>query len=353
MIQGNFFDGHTSRRTPAQLRVSGNSISVYGEDGEQLRPATPLHEVEVSSRIGDTPRLLRFADGAQFETADNAGVDALLVQGHGGLLHRLESRLRYVIVGLVAVVACAWALVQYGIPAFAERAAFALPVETSRYLDREVLAFLDRHLLEPTTLTEQEQARLRAHFAAVADDVDPPARVHVEFRRGADTLGPNAIALPSGTIVFTDELVRLAAHEDELIAVLAHEIGHVVRRHGLRQVIQSSLLTAAMVMISGDVSSVSSLVTALPVTLTELGYSRGFEREADAYAVTTLQARGLSVDHFTAVLARLDRVLRCEGSPGDCGEEKDPRWTSYLSTHPATADRLRWIREIAMHPPLR
>ncbi|MGE0079823.1 MAG: M48 family metallopeptidase [Thiohalomonadaceae bacterium] len=351
MIRGDYFDGRTSRRIPAQLREHDGKVSVHAESGE-LQPPTPLSEVDVSSRLGDTPRFLRFPGGAQFETGDNAGVDALLRHGRGTLLHRLESHLRYVFVGLVTVVVFAWALVQYGIPALAERAAFALPAETGRYLDREVLAFLDSYLLEPSTLETAEQARLRARFAGVVDAVDPHYQVRVEFRSAADSIGPNALALPSGTIVFTDELVRLAAADEELVAVLAHEIGHVVRRHGLRQVIQGSLLTAAAVVIVGDVSSVSSLITALPVTLTELGYSRDFEREADAHAVAILQARGLPVDSFAAVLERLDRALRCEERE-PCEQGADPRWTSYLSTHPPTAERLQWVREIAARTPTR
>ncbi len=345
IVYGDYFDGRNSRRVPAELHATSVFVSVRADGRERVVP-TPWEAVEVSSRLGDTPRFLRFADGAKFETRDNASIDALLRgrRGHGWL-HHLESRLRYVVLGLVVVVAFAWALVQFGIPAFSERAAFALPAETSRHLDRQVLEMLDRHMLKPTTLSEAEQTRLRRRFAPVVAQVDPDYRVHVEFRSAADTIGPNALALPSGTVVFTDELVRLAAGDDELVAVLAHEIGHVVRRHGLRQVIQGSLLSAAVVVMVGDVSSVSSLVTALPVMLTELGYSRDFEREADAHAVATLQAQGIDVEVFASVLARLDRALHCEDAE-TCERAEDPRWSSYLSTHPPTPERLRWIRAL-------
>ena len=48
----------------------------------------------------------------------------------------------------------------------------------------------------------------------------------LEFRHGG-YIDANAFALPSGIIVMTDELVELAKSDDELISVLAHEIGHV------------------------------------------------------------------------------------------------------------------------------
>lgn len=346
-VAGDFFDGRQSRRVQAELRATSAFVSVWA-DGRELMPPRAWETVEVSSRLGDTPRFLRFSDGAKFETHDNAAIDALLRgRGERGWLHHLESRLRYVVLGIVVVIAFAWGLMQYGIPAFAEHAAFALPAEVSQQLDREVLKVLDAHLLEPSTLSDAERQRLAARFAAVVSEVDPRYQVRVVFRSAADSIGANALALPSGTIVFTDELVRLAAGDDELVAVLAHEIGHVVRRHGLRQVIQGSLMSAAVVLIVGDVSSVSSMVTALPVMLTELGYSRDFEREADAHAVTTLQRHGIGVEPFAAVLARLEGQRHCRDGTHDCpAPGDDSRWQSYLSTHPPTAERLRWMRAL-------
>lgn len=345
IIAGDYFDGRHSRPVKAELHASSAFVSVRG-GGQELVPPNAWEGVEVSARLGDTPRFLRFADGAKFETADNAAIDALLRERGGhDWLHHLESRLRYVALGVAVVVAFVWSLVHYGIPAFAERVAFALPAETARQLDRHVLAMLDEHLLEPSTLTPAERQRLERRFAAVISGVDPRYRIDVAFRSAAGSIGPNALALPSGTVVFTDELVRLAANDDELLAVLAHEIGHVVRRHGLRQAIQGSLLSAAAVLIVGDLSSVSSMVTALPVILTELGYSREFEREADAHAVAVLQEQAVGVEAFASVLRRLDQALRCKEAAPCEAHPDDGRWTSYLATHPPTAERLRWIRE--------
>ena len=112
--------------------------------------------------------------------------------------------------------------------------------------------------------------------------------LQVMFRKGG-ALGPNAFALPDGTIVFTDEMVRLAEHDDELSAVLAHEIGHVVRRHGMRTIIQDSLLGFLILAITGDITGSSELFIGLPVLLTEMAYSREFEREADQYALAYMQ----------------------------------------------------------------
>ena len=50
------------------------------------------------------------------------------------------------------------------------------------------------------------------------------------------------LALPSGVVIVTDDLVALAKDADDVVAVLAHEVGHLEGRHGVRAVIQSALV---------------------------------------------------------------------------------------------------------------
>ena len=81
---------------------------------------------------------------------------------------------------------------------------------------------------------------------------DPFIRLEV---RSAPQIGANAFALPSGIIVVTDELVALSEDDDELAAVIAHELGHVHHRHIMRTVIQNSaaaLLVARRALCSND-----------------------------------------------------------------------------------------------------
>ena len=79
---------------------------------------------------------------------------------------------------------------------------------------------------------------MRSHFEIAVKD-HPDHDIRIVFRKGG-RLGPNAFALPGGTIIFTDEMIMLSEHDDELLAVLIHEIGHVVHRNGMRTIIQDS-----------------------------------------------------------------------------------------------------------------
>lgn len=334
-LEGCYFDGNSSRRHRASVLVEGGLVRVEGGAGEILHPALALDRVEFSSRVGNTPRFLRFAGGASFETADNDAVDRLLAQRApgSGLAHRLESKLRFVLLGLVLTVAFVGGSVHWGVPALARMAAFALPAELNAHAESMVLEILDRQLLEPSRLPEEEQARLRAAFAPLVQEGAAGVAVRVVFRDAASTIGANALALPAGTVIFTDQFVRRAQHEEELVGVLAHEIGHVAHRHAMRASLQSSLLGLLATLIVGDISTVSSAVTAIPVMLTQLGYSRDFEREADLNAVESLRRHGISPQRLVDILQRVDPDADGKGG--------------YLSTHPPTPERVRLILSAA------
>ncbi|MCC4117380.1 M48 family metallopeptidase [Aromatoleum toluclasticum] len=330
-LEGRFFDGASSRSHRASVLVEDGCARVEGASGDALLPAVELERLEFSSRVGNTPRFLRFPGGGSFETDDNDAVDRLSAPSSsvGGFAHRLESKLRYVLIGLLVAVAFVWGSVQWGVPALARIAAFSLPAEVTGHAERMALEIMDRQLFEPSRLPQEEQARLLAVFAPLTEDAaqDPPVRVL--FRAAAGPLGANALALPAGTVVLTDPLVQLAQHDEELVGVLAHEIGHIRHRHAMRSSLQASFVGLVATLVVGDVSSVSSIVTALPLILTQLGYSRAFEREADQYAVETLRRHGIGTQPFVDILQRLD----------PSGDEKG----AYLSTHPPTPERVRRI----------
>ncbi|WP_229425628.1 M48 family metallopeptidase [Massilia sp. Se16.2.3] len=137
---------------------------------------------------------------------------------------------------------------------------------------------------------------------------DTPVRLLV---RKSDRLGANAIALPGGTIVVSDLMVRLVvgkagefgdAQKAQLAGVLAHEIGHVRMRHGTRILAGSSLSAALAAALFGDFSTVGGL----PAVFASMSYSRDMESEADEYAIALLRERGISTLPLADLLERID-----------------------------------------------
>jgi predicted Zn-dependent protease len=156
------------------------------------------------------------------------------------------------------------------------------------------------------------------------------------FRRSA-RIGANAFALPGGTLIITDALVQLAKHDDEITAVLAHELGHINRRHAMRQVLQSTLSGLVMVAVLGDFDSIAS---GLPATLLQLRYTRQMELEADAYALQALQTACISPLAFVNILERLSGAHKeNESEKTTSGVER------LLASHPDTVIRLKAFRD--------
>lgn len=337
-IRGYWFDGKTSAQTAAVFHVYDNgAIGVEGSgDGKMLKTAAGF-EISVSPRLAETPRYLYFPTGEKFETEENEAVDRMLERLNRRswmqAVHHLEKHRTYVLLCLAAVILFMLGAVKLGVPAASKYIAFHLPPSTAGYAGRHTLDILDRSLFKPSELDEGVRLRLINHFRPVIED-HAEYGLNILFRKGGG-LGPNAFALPSGTVVFTDEIVKLSVHDDEMLAVLAHEAGHVVNRHALRTLIQDSLLSFALLAITGDISGSSELFLGLPVILTQLSYSRSFEREADDYAVDYLRSHKIPAVHFTNLILRIDKKKK------SVSKASAQVWTGYLSTHPLTKERVQ------------
>jgi predicted Zn-dependent protease len=238
------------------------------------------------------------------------------------------------------------------VPAAAERIAASLPPSADLALGRSALAALEEHrILAQTRLSEERVAEVEQVLHRIAP-LQPrlPLRLLV---RDSPRLGANALALPDGTIVVTDLMIReiLRGRGDfdadasaALAGVLAHEIGHVELRHSTRSLARSSLTAAAAAALFGDFSAVAAGVPAL---LVNMRYSRDMETEADEYAIGVLRGHGIPTAPLADLFATLDETRRKQG------RAQLPDWlaqgTEYLSSHPANARRSARLR--AASPP--
>ena len=291
----------------------------------------------VESRLGRGPRFIRFADGSRCEVADNAALDEVLAtwapNRAATWLHRVESSWAHVIVGTILLGTIGWMAIQFGLPWAARKIAFSLPIGVTRQLGEQTMAALDRTMLDSTRLTHERQIALRTKFTEFLARTGDATPYRIEFRAMKEETA-NAFALPSGVVVLTDGLVMSAESDDEILGVLAHECGHVIHRHALRGVLQNSAVFVVIALITGDVSSATAVGGALPAFLLQSRFSREFEREADAHAVTQMRRAGLDPVHLAKML---ERLAKSHGEP-------DAAVLDYLRSHPPTPERIQSIR---------
>ena len=338
-LAGQYSDGRSAARHDARLRL-GEEGRVELHAGDERRVFV-LAQLQISERLGNTPRRIQLPGGSQFESGDNDALDRwLATQGRRGgehWVHRLERRWRWAVAALLLCVALIGGGIRWGIPAAAEHVALSLPAEVNASIGAGTLRVLDETFVGPSELPPARRRALREAFAVLAADY-PQENLRLHFRAG-ERLGANAFALPDGSIVVTDELVALAERhmadrdraeaDREVLAVLAHEIGHVIRRHGLRGVLQNAGVATLLAALLGDIASVAALGATLPTALVHAGYSREFEREADAFALALLDRHGLRREHFASILRKLGETA---------GDDH-----SFFATHPRTAERLESI----------
>ena len=325
-----FFDGQTSRSHNVTVVVDNNEqLTLHGLDKIRVYSWS---ETKVSSQLGSTPRSLYFQDGAKCETSAHDVINALLRKSNKArgsrALHKLESKLKYVLSATLLVIAFTGFMVFYGIPKLAEKVAYSIPPSVDAYLAQGSMDILDKLYMDPSELSEETKLRLSKKFHAMAHLTNDAHNFELLFR-SSPLLGANAFALPSGTIVVTDDLVQLAENDFEIMSIFAHEIGHVVHRHSMRSVLQNSAILLVLTAVTGDVFSSSAFTAALPLLLIQTKFSREFEVEADRYSYEYLVSNNIETHHFANILIRITG-----------GESDVENKLKYISTHPLTKDRI-------------
>jgi beta-barrel assembly-enhancing protease len=154
----------------------------------------------------------------------------------------------------------------------------------------------------------------------------------------------NAFATPSGLVFVTRGLLRCCRSEDGLAAVLAHEIGHIENRHGMKA-IEKARITEALTTIAAEgaknlgsreiaqlTQTFGGAITDITNTLINKGYSRSSEYEADRAAVALLRRVGYDPNGLMEMLKVMKRNLK-------------PGGLDFAKTHPAPDERIAEIRK--------
>lgn len=323
-----YHDGKTSASRAVTVRVADGLLHVEGAD---IAIAWPLDKVHLEPRLGNLARRLDLPHGAScvvpadFELPVAGDAPARMERW----VNEAEVRWTPAIVAAIVIVVGLWAAIVYGVPAVANVVARRISPSVERGMGDQALSTLDRVAMQPSKLPAERQKQLQGRFDALARLAGSDVPLVLLFR-ASPAVGPNAFALPGGTIVLLDELVAEAKDDDEIVSVLAHEMGHVHERHTLRHVLQTSAVGVLAAAVLGDVVSATSYaVAAIPTFLLDARYSRAFEVEADVFGFALLDRAGIDRAHFVRFLTRLEAK-----AGGDSG-----RLPGWLSTHPTTDER--------------
>lgn len=146
-----------------------------------------------------------------------------------------------------------------------------------------------------------------------------------------DTDEVNAFAAPGGYVYVTKGLMDMVGSEDELAGIVAHEIGHIDKKHAVKSMRRNGGLA---ILIGGlglwDKTRDYAVPAGIAAYFAGLKFSRDDEFEADAHAVDLTHKAGYDPNGLVTFLERINR-----------GSSSASRITKYFSTHPPTSDRIR------------
>ena len=157
----------------------------------------------------------------------------------------------------------------------------------------------------------------------------------------------NAFALPGGYIVINSGLILKADSAAEMLGVVAHEIAHVTEQHSVRNIMGTAGVYLTVNAMLGDMSGLMAVVADAAPFLINQSYSRGFESDADEKGLALLHRAAINPVGLVTFFEKL-RALEQEKMQEIAGEDNSETVEStlqFLSTHPATDERIENLRQ--------
>ena len=330
IINALLYDGKSSKEHEVVIEFTDDKRVLI--DAHDINVA--LSEVVFESRLGNTPRVLSFTNGIRCKSRENDKIDQVLKEF--GLskskAYKIESSLGLSVGSVVITIAFIWFMLTVGATYTANALASMLPESTLTEVSEISMKQLENNYLHPSKLSKHQKQIILAHFNTLTEG-ESGYKLHF---RSSPKIGPNAFALPSGDIVLTDQLVDLSQDDEfrDILGVLAHEKGHVVKKHSLRIAIKTGISGVIIGYITGDISILASTI---PTVLINSNYSREFEHEADVYAVQELKKMNISTKYIATLFETLDKKYGEEGNTSSSV-------MGMFSSHPLTSKRIDYFK---------
>jgi Zn-dependent protease with chaperone function len=258
-----YYDGVSARPRPVEIALGADGLTI-AEAGTTLatwryaelrRQDAPNEVLRIASAGGPELARLDIADRALAED---------VVRRAGGLARGTGTSGRTVLTIMFWSLAAAGSLIAtvvYVVPLVADRLAPLVPVALEQRLGQAVDSQV-RALIGRTTCNAPEgRAALASLIGKMTAQASLPMPVDVQVL--SSTI-PNAFALPGGRIYLLSALLERAESADEMAGVLAHEMGHVAHRDGLRTLIQNGGTSFLLGLLFGDVAAAASSSMSAP-----------------------------------------------------------------------------------------
>lgn len=357
-----FIDGNTSKRRACDITFHNESISIsYSDDlSNKLKSTWDILGI-LKLDIRTTSRSLKYGDFPHetLEFYSDEDFNTFILNYPNALFHKSAYNKfttfgwKGIVSALAGVFIFSLLFFFYGAPFIADTFARNIPNEYETFIGNN----FQQTYLKFQTLDSVKSDQIQQFYDHMEFESEYDISVVV-----VDSDIVNAFALPGGFILVYTGILDMIEDEDELAGLLAHEASHINGRHSLRIISKDLSMYLLLASLTGDVGGFSSVLIENSNMISNLSFSRRFEKEADLEGVNllveskidpvgmvnlfqkfeTLNNPTKNEDLNTASLDSTN-VNSSSNSPNSWGEFYSGKVNELLSTHPKPKNRIEYI----------
>ena len=327
----------SSKSETASILIDNKAVSVFKGD------ACLYHLLKVQS-VQDNKSIF-LENGSLFVTKEELNAIDLksLIPKTELILKNLDKfRLKSVVIILLTIIVLVISY-RFLFISFSSTLVYFFPHKWEQKIGESTYKTLSSTILEKSEIPEKRKADLREKSQKVFKYSNLYKNPEIKFNK-SNILGPNALALPGGPIIITDDLVKLLKDDELILAVIAHEIAHIKERHSLQQIVEVAGLSSIAWMIFGLDESILEEIVFIGINVWSLKKSRDLEKDADIIALKLLEKSGMSKNSFILAIEKLTKhyCIETKLEKSVCISEVKSGW---LSTHPTGTERIEYLKE--------
>jgi predicted Zn-dependent protease len=328
MVKGLYTDEASAIRANCDLHLNGNVLSLFLDSAERKQLIWNITRFHSCVFDGNILHASYGINGREKLECRGAIAAAIYTAWHDRqpepvITPATKHTWQFIVLCAVIAVTVCFTIWFYILPWVGEKAAALVPVDMEVSLGNNLAGAFDEQ-------TEKDSADIymQQFTNALALDDTYPIKVHII--RSEEI---NAFALPGGRIFVYSGILEKMDSPEQLVALLGHEVSHVLGRHSLKSICRSLATSLVLSSMLGDAGGIGSNILAQADKFKELDYSRELETEADMHGLEIMDENRIDPRGMVRLLEILDRE-----------SVEMPTLMKYLSTHPETKERIMEAR---------
>ena len=339
-----YYDGKSSQPNEANAQISGEKLVI---DFAEKQEIWQISAIKFNEFTGKGKTILKYGEFPyqylEIPIDDNlmATLENLLPKRKVGFRvfadELASSGFRGVLLSMAVFVAIALGFYFFALPKLAEILADQIPVSAEITLGDKIYEQFIKD--SPFTPFEKDSIKIDEKKTKLLNDfakkIDFQSQYPIKITVLKDSI-VNAFALPGGHIVVFDGILKKIKSQEELTALLSHEVSHVKFRHSLKGLARSVSGYLFVSILTSDINGLTAVLVDQADGINQLSFTRDLEQDADLNGLKIMYHNKIEPTGMLKLMERLQEESKKYGG------ENIPK---FMSSHPLTKDRIDYIKK--------